>query len=226
MARFNRLQVYCTIIRTGMVPLFYNKDAELCKQVIKACYKGGLRVFEYTNRGDYAHEVFTEINKWATNEFPEMIIGVGSVVESGTASMYIQLGTNFIVSPILNLEIAKVCNRRKIAWIPGCGTLSEINTAEESGAEIVKIFPAKEIGGPSFVKSILGPCPWSSIMASGGVSPEPENLKSWFDAGVSCVGIGTQLFPKAVLEEKKFDELALKIKETLELVNKFKNQIT
>jgi 2-dehydro-3-deoxyphosphogluconate aldolase/(4S)-4-hydroxy-2-oxoglutarate aldolase len=225
MARFNRLQVLNTIINAGMVPLFYNKDAELCKQVVKACYKGGVRVFEFTNRGDFAHEVFVEIYKWAALECSDMILGVGSVVESGTASLYMQLGANFIVSPILNPELAKVCNRRKIAWIPGCATLTEINTAEELGAEIVKIFPANEIGGPSFIKNILGPCPWTSIMATGGVSAEPENLKSWFDAGASCVGLGSQLFPESLLKGKRFDELTLKIKETLEMVGKFKNRI-
>jgi 2-dehydro-3-deoxyphosphogluconate aldolase/(4S)-4-hydroxy-2-oxoglutarate aldolase len=222
MARFKRLQVLNTITNTGLVPLFYNKDVEICKQVIKACYNGGIRVFEFTNRGDFAHEVFAEINKWSVKECPELILGVGSVVESGTTSLYMQLGTNFIVSPILNPDMAKMCNRRKIAWIPGCGTLSEINTAEELGAEIVKIFPAKEIGAPSFIKNILGPCPWSSIMASGGVSPEYDNLKSWFDAGASCVGLGSQLFPDSLLKEKKFDELTLKIKETIEMVRKIR----
>jgi 2-dehydro-3-deoxyphosphogluconate aldolase/(4S)-4-hydroxy-2-oxoglutarate aldolase len=222
MARFTRLQVLNTMIGSGMVPLFYNKDSELCKQIVKACYTAGVRVFEFTNRGDYAHEVFAELNKWAAIECPELILGVGSVVDCGTASLYIQLGTNFIVSPYLNPEMAKVCNRRKIAWIPGCGTLSEIGLAEELGVELVKIFPAKEIGGPSFVKSIKGPCPWTNIMPSGGVSPEQENLKAWFDAGAACVGLGSQLFPDNLVKEKKFQELTVKIKETVEIIKALK----
>ena len=132
MSRFKRLQVLNTFVGTGIVPLFYNKDAELVKNVVKACYAGGARVFEFTNRGDYAHEVFAEVNKWCAQECPEMIMGVGSVSDPATAALYIQLGAGFIVSPSLNPDMAKICNRRKIAWIPGCGTLTEINTAEDA----------------------------------------------------------------------------------------------
>ncbi|MFA6401798.1 MAG: bifunctional 4-hydroxy-2-oxoglutarate aldolase/2-dehydro-3-deoxy-phosphogluconate aldolase [Salinivirgaceae bacterium] len=201
MARFKRLHVLNTITETGIVPLFYHKDAERVKQVVKACYLGGARVFEFTNRGDFAHEGFVDVNKWCAAACPEMIMGVGSVVDAGTASLYIQLGANFIVSPSLNPDMAKVCNRRKIAWMPGCGTLSEINLAEELGCEIVKIFPGKEVGGPSFVKAITAPCPWTSIMPSGGVSPDRENLEAWFNAGVTCVGLGSQLTPTEVIDK-------------------------
>ena len=205
MARFKRLHVLNTMSETKLVPLFYNADAELVKQVVKACYKGGARVFEFTNRGDFAHEVFAEVNKWCVTECPEMIMGVGSVVDSATAALYIQLGANFIVSPSLNPEMAKVCNRRKIAWLPGSGTLSEINLAEELGCEIVKIFPGKEVGGPAFVKAITAPCPWTSIMPSGGVAPTQESLESWFNARVTCVGLGSQLTPKEVIANRDFD---------------------
>ncbi len=222
MARFQRLQVLNTLTQTGIVPLFYHNRVELVKQVIKACYSGGARVFEFTNRGDFAHEVFAEVNKWCNSECPEMIMGVGSVVDAGTASLYIQLGANFIVSPSLNPDMAKVCNRRKIAWIPGCGTLSEINQAEELGCEIVKIFPGKEVGGPSFVKAILAPCPWTSIMPSGGVSPDRENLESWFNAGVTCVGLGSQLTPKEVLEKGDFTFIENKMREAIEFVKLLK----
>jgi 2-dehydro-3-deoxyphosphogluconate aldolase/(4S)-4-hydroxy-2-oxoglutarate aldolase len=218
MARFTRLKVLNTLVETGMVPLFYNKDAEICKKVVEACYKGGARVFEFTNRGDYAHEVFAEVNKWAATACPEMILGVGSVADSATAALYIQLGANFIVSPSLNPDLAKVVNRRKIAWMPGCGTLSEINMAEELGVEIVKIFPGKEVGGPSFVKAVKAPCPWTNIMPSGGVSPDYENLKAWFDAGVSCVGLGSQLFPAEAIAAQKYDEITVKVKEAFEII--------
>ena len=224
MARFTRLHVLNTITDSGVVPLFYNKDAELCKQIIKACYLGGARVFEFTNRGDFAHEIFGEINKWAAVECREMILGVGSIVDPGTASLYIQLGANFIVSPSLNPDMAKVCNRRKIAWMPGCGTASEIGHAEELGVEIVKIFPGKEVGGPSFVKSIKAPCPWTNIMPSGGVSPDKENLKAWFDAGASCVGLGSQLFSDDLIKEKKFDEITKKVKEVIEIIMQLKKK--
>ena len=203
MAQFTRMEVALKMKEIGMIPVFFHKDVEVCKSVMKACYNGGARVFEFTNRGDRAHEVFRELIVWAENELPEMILGVGSIVEAGTTSLYIQLGTSFIVSPILNEEMAKVCNRRKISWSPGCGTLSEISKAEELGAEVVKIFPGSSVGGAEFVKAVKGPCPWSSIMPTGGVTPEKENLEKWFNAGVHCVGMGSQLMVKD--EKGNFD---------------------
>ena len=206
-----------------MIPVFYHAQAETAKQVLKACYDGGVRVFEFTNRGDFAHEVFGELNKWAAKELPDMILGVGSVVDAGTASLYIQLGANFVVSPVLKEEMALVCNRRKIAWSPGCGTLNDISRAEELGAEIVKIFPGSSVGGPKFVAAVKGPCPWTSIMPTGGVEPTEENLKAWFDAGVACVGMGSNLFPKDVLAAKdwaKITELCRKALEIIKTVRK------
>jgi len=220
MARFSRIDVTLKMKETGMIPVFYHPDAETAKQVMKACYNGGVRVFEFTNRGDFAHEVFAEINKWATKELPDMIVGVGSVVDAGTASLYIQLGANFVVSPVLKEEMAIVCNRRKIAWSPGCGSLNDISRAEELGAEIVKIFPGSSVGGPKFVAAVKGPCPWSSIMPTGGVEPTEENLKAWFDAGVICVGMGSNLFPKEALVAKDWGKITELCRLTLEIIKK------
>lgn len=219
MARFTRIQVAIKMQETGIVPVFYHKDTEVGKHVLRACYEGGIRVFEFTNRGDYAHEVFSELNKFVEKEMPEMIMGVGSVVDAGTASLYIQLGANFIVSPVLNPDVAKVCNRRKISWSPGCGSLSEISYAEELGAEVVKIFPGTEVGGPSFVKGVRAPHPWTSIMPTGGVAPTEENLKAWFDAGVHCVGMGSKLITKDILAQKNYDALKDKVQEALRIVS-------
>lgn len=196
MATYTRIETVLQMNENGIVPVFYHKDVEVCKQVLKACYDGGLRSFEFTNRGDYAHEVFSTLNKYAKAELKGMIMGVGSVMDAATTALYLQLGADFIVSPIVSEEMAKVCNRRKVAWMPGCGSVTEIAYALELGAEVVKIFPAAQVGGPGFVKAVKGPLPWASIMPTGGVSPEPENLKTWFDAGVHCVGIGSQLFVK------------------------------
>ncbi len=204
MARFTRIEVALKMKETGMVPVFYHRDVEVCKNVVKACYEGGVRLFEFTNRGDFATLVFAELNKWTITECPEMIMGVGSVVDEATAAMYIALGANFIVSPLVDEATAKVCNKRKISWSPGCGSVTEIGRAHELGAEVVKIFPGSQVGGPSFVKAVKGPMPWASIMPTGGVSPDEENLKQWFDAGVTCVGMGSQLFPKNVLAEKNY----------------------
>ncbi len=204
MARFTRIEVALKMKETGMVPVFYHSDVEVCKNVVKACYEGGVRLFEFTNRGDFATLVFAELNKWTITECPEMIMGVGSVVDEATAAMYVALGANFIVSPLVDEATAKVCNKRKISWSPGCGSVTEIGRAHELGAEVVKIFPGSQVGGPSFVKAVKGPMPWASIMPTGGVSPDEENLKQWFDAGVTCVGMGSQLFPKNVLAEKNY----------------------
>ncbi|MDH5396519.1 MAG: bifunctional 4-hydroxy-2-oxoglutarate aldolase/2-dehydro-3-deoxy-phosphogluconate aldolase [Cyclobacteriaceae bacterium] len=224
MARFSRIDVAVKMKETGIVPVFYHKDVEVCKEVLKACYKGGIRIFEFTNRGDYAHEVFGELNKFAAKETPEMILGVGSVVDAGTTSLYIQLGTNFVVSPILNADMAKVCNRRKIAWSPGCGSLTEISYAEELGAEVVKIFPGSQVGGPSFVKAVRGPFPWTSIMPTGGVEPTEANLKSWFEAGVHCVGMGSQLITKDIIQDKNYALLEQRAKEALAIAKKIRSK--
>jgi 2-dehydro-3-deoxyphosphogluconate aldolase / (4S)-4-hydroxy-2-oxoglutarate aldolase len=224
MARFTRIEVALMMRETGIIPVFYHKDPEVCRNVMKACYDGGIRVFEFTNRGDFAHEMFSELNKWAAKETPELIMGAGSVVDPGTASIYIQLGANFIVSPVLNPEMAKVCNRRKILWSPGCGSLSEINYAEELGAEIVKIFPGSSVGGPDFVKAVKGPCPWTSIMPTGGVEPTVENLKDWFEAGVTCVGIGSNLISKEIVQKKSWDTLTKRVAGAIKVAKMFQVQ--
>lgn len=223
MAKFSRIEVYQAVINTGIVPVFYHPDIEVAKQVVKACYKGGIRVFEFTNRGDFAQEVFGELQKWTNKECPEMILGIGSVVDAPTASLYIQLGTNFVVGPLLNPDIFKVCNRRQIAYSPGCATTSEIGTAQELGAEIVKIFPGGNVGGPSFVKNIKGPMPWSRIMVTGGVAPTEENLVAWFTAGVTAVGMGSKLFPKEVLANKEWDKITELCEKSIAVVKKYRN---
>ncbi len=218
MARFNRIAVALEMKKQGVIPVFYHPDAEVCKEVLRAGYAAGIRVFEFTNRGDFAHEVFGALNRWAEAELPEMMLGAGSVVDAPTATLYIQLGAAFIVSPLLNEAMAPVCNRRKILWIPGCGSLSEIGRAEELGAEIVKIFPGSSVGGPEFVKAVKGPCPWSSIMPTGGVEPTEENLKAWFDAGVACVGMGSNLFPKKLIESRSWDRITETILHILSII--------
>jgi len=222
MAKFSRLKVYQTIEETGIVPVFYHADSEVAKKVVKACYEGGIRAFEFTNRGDFAHEVFAELVKWADKECPEMILGIGSIVDAPTAAIYIQTGANFVVGPLLNPDIFKVCNRRQIAYSPGCATTSEIGLAQELGAEIVKVFPGGNVGGPSFVKNIKGPMPWSRIMVTGGVEPTEENLSAWFRAGVTAVGMGSNLFPKEVMEAGEWSKITELSEKSLKIVSKYK----
>ena len=195
MAKFDKIQVINKIAAAPMVPVFYHKDAAVACAVLKACYEGGVRAFEFTNRGDFAHEVFNEVIKFAARECPEMAVGVGSVVEPGTASLYMQMGACFVVGPLFNPEVAKVCNRRQVPYIPGCGTVSEVGAAQEVGCEVCKVFPG-DVLGPKFVKGLMAPMPWSKLMVTGGVEPTEENLSSWFNAGAFAVGMGSKLFPK------------------------------
>lgn len=222
MAKFSRIEVAKKMFETGLIPVFYSPYVEVCKNVIKACYLGCIRVFEFTNRGDLVHETFSKLSKWVLEEVPEMILGVGSVADSGTASLYIQLGTNFIVSPVLVEDMAKACNRRKILWVPGCGSLTEISKAEELGAEIVKIFPGSSVGGPDFVKAIKGPFPWTSVMPTGGVAPNEENLRKWFDSGVVAVGMGSRLITKEIFKNQDYELLEKNVKETIQLIRKIR----
>lgn len=221
MAQYSRIEVASVMKETGMVPLFYHPNVELGKKVLKACYDGGARLMEFTARGDYAFEVFLEMNKYAIKELPGMIMGVGSITDAGAASMFMQMGANFIVTPSFREDIAIVCNRRKVLWSPGCGSLTEINRAEELGCEIVKLFPG-DIYGPNFVKAIKGPQPWTSVMPTGGVSTEEANLRGWFSAGVTCVGMGSKLISKEILANEDYKGLEKKVKETLSLISKLR----
>lgn len=217
MAQYSRLEVAQVMKDKGLVPLFFNSDIEVSKKVLKACYDGGARLLEFTARGDFALEVFTALTKYAIAELPGMIMGVGSVTDAAAASLYMQNGANFIVTPVLREDIALVCNRRKVLWSPGCGSLTEIARAEELGCEIVKLFPGG-IYGPDFVKAIKGPCQWTSIMPTGGVSPTRENLEGWFNAGVTCVGMGSKLIAKDANGNFDLDKIESMTKQALDII--------
>ncbi|MEN8120979.1 MAG: bifunctional 4-hydroxy-2-oxoglutarate aldolase/2-dehydro-3-deoxy-phosphogluconate aldolase [Bacteroidota bacterium] len=222
MSQYSRIEVYHKFKETGIIPVFFHKDISIAKKVLKACYDGGARVFEFTNRGDFAHEVFTDLIKYSIKDLPGMVLGAGSVEDAPTAALYMQLGANFVVSPILNPEMAKICNRRKVAWMPGCGSLTEIAYAEELGAEVVKIFPAMQVGGPAFIKNIKGPRPHTNIMPTGGVKPTEDNLKEWFQAGAYCVGMGSQLMAKNADGTFNYKEIEEIYKKAFNSMNKYR----
>lgn len=214
MARFDKIDVLQKMKERPVVPVFYHRDAAVACNVLRACYDGGIRLFEFTNRGDFAHEVFAEVVKFASKECPEMAVGVGSIVEPGAASLYMQLGACFVVGPLFNAEVARVCNRRGVPYIPGCGSVTEAGMAQESGCEVVKLFPG-DVLGPAMVKSMLAPMPWSKIMVTGGVEPTRESLDRWFGAGAFAVGMGSKLFPKATIEAADWGSIVDKCRSLL-----------
>jgi 2-dehydro-3-deoxyphosphogluconate aldolase / (4S)-4-hydroxy-2-oxoglutarate aldolase len=217
MAGKNKVQVLTTAISTGLVPVFYDSSVERARNVLKACYIGGVRVFEFTNRGDFAHEVFAELSHYAAAELPDLILGAGSVVDAPTAVLYMQMGARFIVGPMFNPEVAQVCNRRLVPYIPGCGTVTEVGNAQAAGCDICKVFPG-DVLGPAFVKGLKAPMPWSEIMVTGGVKPEEENLRAWFRAGASCVGMGSNLFPKEEIQLGDWETISRRCEYCLKII--------
>ncbi len=223
MSRYSRLEVLNNMMEVGLIPIFYHQDPELTTSVIKACLDGGVRCFEFTNRGDCAHEVFSEVEKSFKSD-SRLILGAGTIIEPMTCGLYIQLGANFIVGPNLNSKVAYLCNRRKIAYSPGCGSVSEISQAEELGVEICKIFPGTSVGGQTFVKNVLGPMPWSRLMPTGGVDVTEDNINSWFKAGVACVGIGSKLFTKNVIDNKNYSVITERVISIISWIKKARSE--
>ena len=222
MGRFTRVQVWDTMEKSGIVPLYYHEDIETAKRIAEALIKGGAGIIEFANRGRRAFEIYREVALHLEQHAPTVIFGVGSVLDTPTAGLYINLGANFIVSPATHADVAKLCNRRKVAYIPGCATATEISLAEELGVEICKVFPASALGGPDFIRSIKGPCPHSKLMPTGGVDATQENLQDWFDAGVACVGIGSALVRTNLVEAGDWDGISALTKHCLDWIAKIR----
>jgi len=220
MSRFARLQVLNKMYEIGVIPVFYNGDPDTVLNIARACRKGGAACIEFTNRGDHAFEIFSQVERTIAKEDPEAMLGVGSIVDPGTASLYINAGASFVVGPVLNAEVAKVCNRRKIAYSPGCGSASEVSFAEELGCEIIKVFPGGQVGGPAFVKAIKGPMPWTSLMPTGGVEATEESISAWIKAGCVCLGMGSNLVTKDMVAAKNWDGIAANVANAIALVKK------
>ncbi|NLH80064.1 MAG: bifunctional 4-hydroxy-2-oxoglutarate aldolase/2-dehydro-3-deoxy-phosphogluconate aldolase [Phyllobacteriaceae bacterium] len=222
--KHDRMSVLAQMIDQGIIPVFYHPDVEVCKNVIQACADGGAKAIEFTNRGDFASSVFLDVACHFASTDPSVIMGVGSIVDAPTAGLYIANGAKFVVGPLLNPDVAKVCNRRKIPYSPGCGSATEIGYAEELGCEIVKVFPGASVGGPSFVKAMLGPCPWTKIMPTGGVEPTEDSLRKWFEAGIVCAGVGSNLITKELLAAKDWAGIEKKVRDTIALVRSIRGK--
>jgi 2-dehydro-3-deoxyphosphogluconate aldolase / (4S)-4-hydroxy-2-oxoglutarate aldolase len=223
-ARFDRLTVLNTILADGMVPLFYHSSVDTAKQVAAALVQGGAHALEFTNRGDFAIDVFSALAKQSVKDNPDLIIGVGSVEDAPTAALFIAHGANFVVGPSFDEDTARLCNRHKIAYMPGCGTVTEIARAEEWGVELVKLFPGETVGGPDFVKAALGPRPWSRLMPTGGVTPEEDNLRSWFGSGVACVGMGSKLIRGDWIKAGDFDSIRDLTQNALQMIHAIRGE--
>lgn len=219
MARHKRLETLTAMKQIGVIPVFYNPDIEVVRKIAAACADGGARAIEFTNRGDRAIDVFTQLAAWRDAERDDLILGIGSICDAATAAMYINAGADFVVGPLLDEETAKVCNARKVPYSPGCGTVTEIHQAHCLGVEICKVFPGGQVGGPAFVKAVKGPMPWTEIMPTGGVSPTKESLTEWFDAGIVCAGMGSKLITKELVAKQDWQGLTRKVEETIGMIN-------
>lgn len=217
-----RLEVYQQLMQQGAIPLFYHADAAVAVEIVGACARGGARAIEFTNRGPFAHEVFAHIRRAIWRNFPDLLLGIGSVQDAATAALYLQLGADFVVTPLLREDVVRLCHRRKVAVIPGAMTPSEIGLAEEWGCELVKLSPA-DVVGPAFLKAHLAPCPWTRALVSGGVSPQEANLRAWFEAGAACVGLGSRLISDDLLQQQQWDALAQRVSAVLALVKRLRS---
>lgn len=202
-----RILVYQTLLQTRLLPLFFSADIETSQKVAKACADGGAKLLEFTNRGEGALEVFKGLKAYLQKKQIPLILGAGSIIDAPTAALFVANGADFIVGPSHEVEISRFCNRRKIAYIPGCQTIKEISLAEEYGAEVVKVFPGSCIGGPEFITSVLGPMPWSKLLPTGGVEPEKESIQSWLKAGAAAVGMGSKLVRKDWIRNNQYQKI-------------------
>ncbi|MFP3903175.1 MAG: bifunctional 4-hydroxy-2-oxoglutarate aldolase/2-dehydro-3-deoxy-phosphogluconate aldolase [Armatimonadota bacterium] len=224
MAQFSRMETLNAMYDAGLVPVFYQGDIDVAKKIVDACSAGSARVLEFTNRGDFAPDVFGQLVKYCMAEHPEMIMGVGSVIDAPTAAQYLANGANFIVGPTMNEEAAKVCNIRKVPYSPGCGSANEIQKAHELGCEIVKVFPGGLVGGPKFISSLKGPCPWVSLMPTGGVDITWESVSSWIEGGAAALGIGSKLIRKDLVAAGDFDQIRDNVARTLWYIKKARGE--
>ena len=221
----DRMHVLSAMMAQGVIPVFYHPDIEVCLKVIQACANGGAKCIEFTNRGDFAAHVFLEVARHFAKADSSVIMGVGSIVDAPTAGLYIANGANFVVGPMTNPEVARLCNRRGIPYSPGCGSATEISAAQELGCEIVKVFPGASVGGPEFVKAVLGPMPWTKIMPTGGVDASEESLRAWFGAGIVAAGIGSNLITKALLDAKDYAGIEKKVRATVALIKSIRGKV-
>jgi 2-dehydro-3-deoxyphosphogluconate aldolase/(4S)-4-hydroxy-2-oxoglutarate aldolase len=220
--KFSQDDIVGVMRNTGIVPLFTHDHAAEAQQVVEAAYRGGIRAFEFTNRRSNSFEIFSHLVS-QRKKFPDLMLGIGTVMDPETTRKFIDAGADFIISPVLKPEMAVVCKAHNVPWIPGCATLTEIVTAKEHGAAVIKVFPGSVLG-PGFVSAIMPVVPDLRLMITGGVEPSRENLAAWFKSGAMCVGMGSQLFTSDILQSRNWDLLSEKVAHALKLVSEIRNR--
>jgi 2-dehydro-3-deoxyphosphogluconate aldolase / (4S)-4-hydroxy-2-oxoglutarate aldolase len=218
----DRLSVLTALQSQGICPVFYHSDPETALNVIRACARGGAPVIEFTNRGDFAVDLFGEIARELSRTDPDIVLGIGSVLDAGTAGMFLNRAARFVVSPALVPEVAQVCNRRMVAYFPGCGSVTDISNAHALGCDIVKLFPGASVGGPDFVKAVLGPMPWTKIMPTGGVEPDPASIAKWFGSGIVAAGMGSRLITDAAIRDGDWSGIEASVRDAVQTVRTFR----
>lgn len=218
---FSKSQIISTLKATGVAPMFYHGDTDVARSIVDVSYEGGVRAIEFTNRGPNAFEVFKDLLKYS-EKYNGLIIGIGTILDAKTTEKYIKAGAQFIVSPILRPEMADVCNKHDRLWIPGAATITELVNAKLLGADIIKIFPAS-ILGPGFVSSVLPVVPDLQLMATGGIEPTYQSLSAWFNAGIVCAGLGSQLITKDILAKKDWHTLKHKVNDAITIVRQIRD---
>lgn len=220
----SRTAVLGAIMEQGVVPVFYDPDLDVCKQIIQACCRAGAKCIEFTHRGDFASNLFHALARDIRQADPTIMLGVGSIVDAPTAAIYIAQGAQFIVSPLLNPDIAQLCHRQGLAHIPGCATVTEIGAAQALGCEIIKLFPGSCVGGPDFVKSVMGPMPWTRLMPTGGVDPTEKSLREWYSAGIVACGMGSKLITREQLASKDYKSIEQNVYQVIGLVKMIRSE--
>ena len=206
--------------QAGIMPIFFNPEENICLKLLEAAYEGGIRVIEMVNRGKEAPSIFPAIRKLA-DQMPGLSLGIGTIYHPWEAEMFSELGAEFIVAPVMNPKLGEYCKNANLPWIPGCGTVTEVFFAQEIGAELIKVYPANVLT-PEFVKSVHAVLPNVEIIPTGGVEPNAVSIKEWFDAGVLCVGMGSQLFKKELISKVAYSAIRDTIKDALAIINSIK----
>lgn len=210
------------VIDQGILPLYFHKDVAVSTQVLRALYRAGIRVVEYTNRGEKAIDNFLQLRKVVDKELPGMQLGVGSIRNKIEATEYINEGASFIATPAVIESVAMLVQNNNLLWVPGCMTATEITLADDLGAILIKLFPGNLLG-PSYISAIREIFPELLFMPTGGIEVSEESLSSWFKSGASVVELGAELISNNLLETEDYEGIEKLARQTLQTARSVRN---